>query len=167
MCARFYVKIRVQRGLSIDDGILAFGVSCLIASTGIFLASVDKLYLLAAFQSGVRGLKIPNDFLQQVFVLEKLLIFTTVLLWCCIVAVKLSYLLLFKRLIDRLRPFITYWWFVVAFNGIPSIYGVVLPFVICPSFASSKTCGSPVSSPTGDFDYMTNLRQSNACPERT
>ncbi|KAL8724939.1 MAG: hypothetical protein Q9181_006608 [Wetmoreana brouardii] len=53
-------------------------------------------------------------------------------------AVKFSFLFLFRKLIDRIPPLITYWWFVIAFNIVAFGYGLSTYFLICPRFNDPK-----------------------------
>lgn len=139
-CARFYIRIGVQKTFSIDDGVLLFGVCCLIAGMGLLLNFADQMFLVGATESGMPNIELPPDFIEQAFDYQKLVTVALILTWCAIVAVKFSYLFLFRKLIDRLPPMITYWWFVVVFNGIISAYGATIYIAACPNFYSLKSC---------------------------
>ena len=139
-CARFYIRIGVQKTFSIDDGVLLFGICCLIAGMGLLLHFDDKMFLVGATESGMPNIQLPSDFIEQAFDFQKLVTVALILTWCAIVSVKFSYLFLFRKLIDRLPRMITYWWFVVAFNGIISAYGAAVYIAACPDFYSLKSC---------------------------
>ncbi len=130
----------MQKSFSIDDGVLVFGVGCLIAAMTLLFIFVDRMYLMGAIESGTPGIELSLDIIKEVFDFHKFVTVGLVLTWCSIVSVKFSYLFLFKRLIDRLRPMIIYWWFVAVFNAIISVYGAVVYFAICPQFYSLKSC---------------------------
>ena len=138
--ARFYVRIHVQRQFSIDDGILLFGVACLMSAMALLFTFADRMYLVGAVEAGVTDIDLPSDFIQQAFDFHKLVTVALVLTWCSIVSVKFSYLFLFKRLINRIRPLIIYWWFTAVFNGMISIYGGIVYGVACPEYYSLKAC---------------------------
>jgi hypothetical protein len=140
--ARFYVRIHVQRQFSIDDGILLFGVACLIAAMALIFTFVDGMYLIGVAEAGMSEIELPSDFIQQAYDFQKLVTVALVLTWCSIVSVKFSYLFLFKRLINRIRPLVIYWWFTVVFNAMTSIYGAIVYGVACPHYYSLKACES-------------------------
>ena len=44
--------------------------------------------------------------------------------WAAITTVKLSFLALFRRIIDRVRSMVLYWWFVLSYTVLVALYGV-------------------------------------------
>ena len=100
---------------------------------------VDKLYLVEALEGDSVPIGLPVDFLQQVFDFEKLVTGALVLTWCSIISVKFSYLFLFRKLIDRLRPMKIYWYIAVVFNAVVSIYGLIIYAVVRPWYCTSDT----------------------------
>ena len=96
-------------------------------------------YVLQAIEPGKQGIK-TSDVFKEAFDFHKFVTIGLILTWCSIVSVKLSYLLLFKKLVDRLPRMIAYWWFVAAFNAIISVYGAVVYIAVCPQFHSLKAC---------------------------
>lgn len=130
----------MQKSFSVDDGVLLFGVSCLIAAMALLFTYVDKLYLVGAVQSGAPGIELPSDFIEEAFLFQKLGAAALILTWCSIVSVKFSYLFLFKKLIDRIPPLIIYWYFVAAFNAAVSAYGAAVYIAACPECYSLRSC---------------------------
>jgi hypothetical protein len=102
--ARFYVRSHVHRLFFIDDSTLLFGVACLISAIALPFAFVDKMYLIGAVEAGMTDIELPSDFIQQVYDFQKLVAVALILIWCSIISLKFSYLLLVKRLINRIRP---------------------------------------------------------------
>lgn len=141
-CARFYIRIRIQKSFAIDDGILLIGIACLISATAVLFTAFDKMYLVGAAEAGASGLTFPLDFMEQAFDFQKLAVVSLILTWCCIVSVKFSYLLLFRTLADRIRPMAIYWWFAAIFNAIVSAYGAAVYILACPDFYNMKSCMS-------------------------
>lgn len=140
-CARYYIRIFIQKQFSSDDGILLFGLACLIAAIGVLLTIVDKMYLIGASESGnLTDVPLPDDFIEQAYVFQKMVTVSLVLTWCSIVSVKFSYLFLFRRLIGRIPKMTTYWWIAVVYNAMISIYGGIVYGVACPDFYSLKAC---------------------------
>ena len=105
----------------------------------ILLTIIDKLYLVEAVNAGVQ-IELPPDVIEQAFAFHKFSVVALILSWCSIVAVKFSYLFLFRKLIDRMPRMITYWWVAGAFNGLISAYGTTVYVVTCPYFYNLKEC---------------------------
>ena len=139
--ARYYVRIRLQKEFSSDDGILLFGIVCLLVAMGLLSTFIDKMYVVGASQSGnLVGVPLPSDFLQQAYDFQKFVTIAMVLTWMSIVSVKFSYLFLFRRLISRLTYMAWFWWFAVVYNGVISIYGGAVYGIACPHYYSLKSC---------------------------
>ena len=130
----------MQKTFSIDDGVLLFGVGCLIAAMGLLFTLIDDMYLVEVTEAGTPGVVLPSDFLEDAFNFQKYVAVALILTWCSIVSVKFSYLFLFKKLIDRMPPMIMYWWFVAVFNAIISAYGATVYIAACPEFYTFKSC---------------------------
>lgn len=141
-CVRYYVRIYIQRQFSIDDGILLFGIACLVSAIVLLHSFIDELYLVGALQEGTPGISLPSDFISQAFDFGKLSTVAQVLTWCSLASVKFSYLFLFKKLIDRIRPMIIYWWVTAVFNALTSLYIAAVYMVVCPYYYSTKACKS-------------------------
>lgn len=98
------------------------------------------MYLVGATETGMLGVVLPADFIQQAFEFHKLVTVALILTWFSIVSVKFSYLFLFKRLIDRMPLMVIYWWVVAVFNGLISAYGAAVYIAACPDFYNMKSC---------------------------
>ena len=98
---------------------------------------VDDLFLVEALAGDTIPANLPVDFLQRVSQFEKLVVGALVLTWCAIISVKFSYLFLFRKLIDRIRPMVLYWWVAVIFNALISIYGIVIYAGIRPWYCTT------------------------------
>ena len=127
----------MQKQLSIDDAILLFGILCLIVAMVLLYIFVDDLFLVEALAGNTIPDDLPVDFLQRVFQFERLAVVGVVLTWCAIISVKFSYLFLFRKLIDRLRPMVVYWWVAVGFNALVSVYGIIIYAAIRPWYCTS------------------------------
>lgn len=138
-CTRLYVRIFVQKQFAIDDGILLFGVGCLICAMALLYNFADEMYLVGAVEAGMTGIKIPPDFILQAFYYHKMGTISLILTWCSIVSVKFIYLVIFKKLIDRIRSMLIYWWFVAVFNAIISAYGIAIYIAACPYFYQARS----------------------------
>lgn len=140
VCSRYFIRLRIQREFTIDDGILLLGVFCLITGMGLLPTFLDEQYIVVgALEYGnPTGAPLPSDFIEQAFRSQKYNTLAMVLTWTSIVCVKFSYLFLFKRLITRLPYMVGYWWFTAGYNAIISIYGATVYGIACPYFYSFK-----------------------------
>lgn len=137
-CARFYIRIRVQKQLSLDDAFLLFGICCFICALAILFTYIDDMYMTAAFLFHFKNMELSPDFVQKSFYYHKMGAVSMTLTWCSIVSVKFSFLFLFRRLIDRVTVMVTYWWFITVFNVAIAGYGAAAYFLACPYFYSLK-----------------------------
>ena len=135
--SRFYIRIRIQREFGLDDAILLFGTGCLIAAMVLLFKFANQLYESEAPVYSPNPQIGPN-FMEDVSYFRITSAVALVLTWCSLVAVKFCYLALFKKLVDRIRPMVIYWWVVVIFNAAVSVYGVTVYMVSCPYFHSLK-----------------------------
>ena len=142
MCARYYIRIAIQKEFALDDAFLAFGMTCLIAAMVLLHINMDNMYftetlIYAPMKLG--GPPGPQD-LNHVFEFRKLVTASLILTWVTMMAVKFSFLALFKRLIDRVHSMIRYWWVVAAFNLAVTGYGASVYIVPCPKVGKESTC---------------------------
>jgi hypothetical protein len=138
--ARFYVRIRIQKQVSIDDAFLLFGICCLISALGIIYTISNEMYLVESLLFSVPNLQLPPDWMQQSFDYQKFVTVSLILTWFSIISVKFSFLFLFRKLIDRVRYMVIYWWVVVIFNLAIAGYGASVYILGCPWFYSIKAC---------------------------
>lgn len=148
---RYYVRFFIQKQLSIDDGILLFGVLCLITAIVLLYIFVDDLFLVEALEGNTIPANLPVDFLQRVSDFERLVVGALVLTWCAIISVKFSCLFLFRKLIDRLRPMVIYWWVAVGFNALVSIYGIIIYAGVRPWYCTTNSGTSSILALTHPF----------------
>lgn len=137
-CARFYIRIRVQKQLFLDDAFLIFGICCFICALAILFTYIDDMYMTAAFLFHLKNMELSPDFVQKSFDYQKMAAVSLILSWCSIVSVKLSFLFLFRRLIDRVTVMVIYWRFVAVFNVAIAGYGAAEYILACPYFYSLK-----------------------------
>ncbi|KAL8860684.1 MAG: hypothetical protein Q9178_003037 [Gyalolechia marmorata] len=139
-CARYYIRIYVQKQFTSDDGILLFGLMCLIAAISVLLNFIDQMYVVGTSESGnLVHVSLPSNFIEQAYFFQKMVTVSLVLTWCSIVAVKFSYLFLFKRLVKGLPQMVTYWWIAAIYNAMISLYGGIVYGVACPNYYSLKS----------------------------
>lgn len=129
----------------------------MISAVVLLFIFVDDLFLVEALEGNTIPADLPVDFLQQVFDFEKLVVGALVLTWCAIISVKFSYLFLFRKLIDRIRPMVIYWWVAVIFNALISIYGIVIYAAIRPWYCTTISGTSRVLALSHPYDLGNNV----------
>ena len=145
VCARYYIRLAVQKEFGLDDAFLAFGTACLVAAMVVLHISMDDMYLTEAMiYPPTRFAFQPQDS-NRVFDFRKLVTANLTLTWVALMAVKCSFLALFRRLIDRIPPLIKYWRFVVAFNLAVTAYGAFVYVIACPHFGGTRDSKSWLS----------------------
>ncbi len=130
----------MQKQLSSDDDILLFGIACLIVVMVLLFVLVDKMYMVEATETEMIGVELSSNFIEQTYDFQKLVTVTLILIWCSIISIKFSYLFLFKKLINRIRSMIIYWWFTVIFNVMISSYEAVVYVAACSDYYNIKSC---------------------------
>ena len=133
--ARLYIRIRLQKKFSIDDGLLIVALCCLIiALSMMYSCAINNMYFEEAFTTNLPGAHLPADPLQDANAFHKWATIILMLSWCAIVAVKFSFLFFFRKLIDRIPSLVIYWWIVVFLNIAVFGYGLAVQYVSCPYF---------------------------------
>ena len=138
VCARYYIRITVQKEFALDDTFLAFGTACLIAAMVVLYITMDNMYLTEALTYAPSHVASPPQDLNQVFEFRKFVTVCLTLTWVAMMSVKFSFLALFRRLIDRMPSLIRYWRVVVAFNFAVTCYGASVYVIACPHFSGVK-----------------------------
>ena len=140
--ARFYVRLRIQKQVSIDDGFLLFGAGCLIAAIILLFLYINTMYTAEALVIGLPNVDISPNFIEDVMWFHKMIIISLILTWWSLMSVKLCFLFLFKSLVQRIRPMLIYWWIVTVFNIVVAFFGMVSYIAACPHFTSRESCVS-------------------------
>lgn len=131
VCARYYIRLAVQKEFKLDDAFVAVGTSCLVAGMVILYINMDNLYFVEAITRAPDRFTFHPQDLNRVLIFHKLVIQVGILTWVAMVTVKFAFLALFWRLIDRIPSLIKYWWVVVAFNLAATGYGISVYLFKC------------------------------------
>ena len=102
----------------------------------VLYITMDNMYYTEAMTYAPT--RIASQDLNRVFYFRKLVTASLMLASLVMMAVKLSFLALFRRLIERIPPLIKYWRVVVAFNLVVSVYGASVYVIACPHFSGTK-----------------------------
>ena len=89
---------------------------------------------------GFKDVQLSPNFIQDSFWFHKMIIVALVLTWCSLMAVKLCFLVVFKKLVERIRPMLIYWWVATVFNIAVAAYGTAVYVAACPDIQSCKSC---------------------------
>ena len=134
--ARLYVRIHLQKQLSIDDGLLIVAFCCLtIALSMIYSRAINGMFFVEALTTSLSGAQLPTDPIKDANAFHKWATIILMLCWCAVTAVKFSFLFFFRKLIDRIPPLITYWWIVVFLNIALFGYEIAIQYETCPYYS--------------------------------
>ena len=137
---RLYIRLHVQKHFGVDDGLVVFGVLLLIAAMGMLYHFANMMYMFEALSLGDKDIELSFNVIQDALSFKKWVTVSLITTWVAINTVKASFLVLFRKLVDRIRPMIIYWWFVVAYTIIVGLYGITTYIVPCPKFNSFFSC---------------------------
>ena len=141
-CFRLYIRIRVQKQFSIDDGFLLLSFVFLVAGLTLLCTFMDKMYLMEALLfGGPEALaNLPSDWMEQAFDYQRKILGALLCTWLVIVCVKMSFLFFFKKLTERVRGMRIFWWVAFVYNVLACGYGVSVYVATCPEFGNIKAC---------------------------
>lgn len=140
--ARVGFRIHADRSLYLEDYIVLLGAMCLSASTGIiYIFLIDALQRNPLLLQKASADQI-NDLLKTPFAP---IYACLALSWTSIFAVKFSFLVFFRKLIDRVTKIHTLYWIVIIITLLSWLFMVVEPLTLChnPSKALGWICPSP------------------------
>ena len=140
LATRLYIRLFIQKKFFLDDGFIVFGVLLLIAAMGMLYYFVDMMFLAEALLLHDRNVDLSFVVIQDALSFEKWAAISLITSWVAVNSVKLSFLSLFRKLVDRIRPMILYWWFVLAYTIVVGLYGVSAYIAPCPTFYSFRAC---------------------------
>lgn len=129
---RSALRLRNYRRIFVDDIFLFLACAFLTVATII-------VYKISATQD-LSWLLMQPDGLQKTLVWYHQMIFAYLLLtWASIFAIKLSFLCIFRTLVDRLANMVLYWRIVVGVTVISFGFCVVEVFIECPHLKASDS----------------------------
>ncbi|KAL5342019.1 hypothetical protein BJX70DRAFT_405376 [Aspergillus crustosus] len=133
---RFWVR---KDRFAADDALLLVGLAFLIAAMAtMYQEVIDRMYLSYALLLGIEGVIPPADWRDMSSRFHLWSSISLTLVWLAFCAVKLSFLLFFRTLISRLRPWLIYWWVITMFNAVVLIYGTTIYFASCPYYFDER-----------------------------
>ena len=97
----------------------------------MYSLTIDKMYLVEALTTDLPGIELPTDLLQEVNAFRRWVSAVDVLCWCAIMAVKFSFLVLFRRLIQDIKSLMVDCYTLQYWNPRIRCLGI---FCVVPSF---------------------------------
>ena len=129
--SRFWIRGKIIKQFSWDDAAHLLGLLLLIVQVSIMSAAASQLYRIGNLEAGDDG-----NFEDGHLLFVRLNIAGVLTTWCCLYAIKFSFLLLYHRIFQISKIFIRAWWIVLAV--------VILTFWILIA-GSITECGSPLA----------------------
>lgn len=126
---RYWIRYKIIKRISWEDAAHLMGLLLLIAQVSIISWAASSIY-------GNVNLEVGDDvhFKADHSLFVRLNVAGVLLTWCCLYAIKISFLLLYHHIFQISKTFIRAWWIVLAI--------VILTFWVL--IAGSLTqCGSP------------------------
>lgn len=131
---RYWIRYKIVKRLSWEDAAHLMGLLLLIAQVSTVSWAASFIYRNANLEAGDDGDDIQFEVEHLQFV--RLNVATVLITWCCLYAIKLSFLLLYYHIFQISKTFIRAWWTVLAI--------VILTFGILIA-GSITQCGSPLA----------------------
>ena len=128
--SRFWIRGKIIKKFSWDDAAHLLGLLLLIVQVSTVSAAASQLYRVGNLEAGD-----DSQFENGHLLFVRLNIAGILTTWCCLYAIKLSFLLLYHRIFQVSEIFIRAWWIVLAV--------VILTFWILIA-GSLTACGSPL-----------------------
>ena len=87
-----------------------------------------------------KNVDLSFDTIQDSLDLEKWAAVSLIITWVAVNCVKLSFVSLFRELVDRIRPMVLYWWFVLAYTISVALFGISSYIAPYPTFYDFRSC---------------------------
>ncbi|KAL8724941.1 MAG: hypothetical protein Q9181_006610 [Wetmoreana brouardii] len=130
---RIAIRLHQHRRLFADDVPLLFGCGCLSAAAAIVYKLLPTIYIYEDWDGAAPvSAQLGHEEFEHLFWFLKMFFTFDVLSWATIYAVKLSFLLFFRKLIRRLSGMITYWKIVLATTLTSGGFNICEVFITCP-----------------------------------
>lgn len=140
---RLFIRFRFQNRLFADDYVLLFGCSSLIAAFTLTNVMFEDIYFDMSLILGPLDLVLQESasagFEDRILKYQQVSFSSEVLCWVTIFAVKMSFLLFFRQLLDRLTDLSKFWKWTVGFVIVSGIFCICSIFISCPHFGVSSS----------------------------
>jgi hypothetical protein len=133
--------VRIQRQFGLDDFFSVLGFLMLTCAMGMLYYYVEEMYVAEAILVREGDFSLSYAAIEESLDYNKWSTVSLILLWLAITSVKLSFLALFRKLVDRIPAMTKYLWFVVAYVVVVAGYGTSVYVQVCPWYYSLQACG--------------------------
>ncbi|OJD19057.1 hypothetical protein AJ78_00929 [Emergomyces pasteurianus Ep9510] len=130
---RFGLRFWKSVGFQLEDLFVVLSWLSFLAMTILYLIVLPRLYRLTAFLADG---KIYDEFMDDALFIKKIFFTTTLLLWVSLWSVKFSLLVLYRRLLSRLKTEIRLWWAVLIFTVLNLIGCIISNLTSCSSLSA-------------------------------
>lgn len=162
---RFAVRLFIVKKMTIDnvlasDVLASIALATLITMAGLYVQIVPVMFDLdlAAAERPLLSSESMLEFKDRADRYLRIQFGIIILFWTCVWAVKLSILIFYKSLFDRLsRVYLYAWWAVVAFVALSYVGCWVLQFLSCKPLGSYFNIG-----PNSTFAFSPFLKLTSA-----
>ena len=141
--SRLGIRFRYQKRLLTDDYVLLFGCSTLIAAFTLVNVVYEDIYfdmfIILGPAEHVYQVSTSPGFVNRILHYQQFAFSAETLCWVTIFAVKISYLLFFRQMLDRLKRLITYWRVTMGIVVISGLFCICSIFISCPHFGVSSS----------------------------
>ena len=122
------ISWREKKTVQLDDALLILSCLFLICATGVLYAALDSVYELNSLVA------IPPNIIELINTFQRDEMAFLIVSWFAVFSVKYSFLIFFRRIIDRLPYMIMYWRVVMVFTTLVFAWSIATPFVSCSKF---------------------------------
>ena len=130
--ARTTFRVYEFRRIDADDCFLILAMFCLTGT--VALIHFVHPYALAQNEVSLGQIRPGADFASIMLQAKRLEEASSVLTWVTIYAVKFSYLMFFRKLLQRAKNMMVWWWIVTVVVSICGLVGIAFDWTICPNF---------------------------------
>lgn len=127
---RIVVRWKAAHGFGLDDYFCWAALVFYLAYSGLYVSIFPKIYTFQDIKEG--KMQLPPDFQEQYTKMLLSILATNIMFWTALWCVKISLLLMFRRLIERVGSMYRMIWYgVLIFNVVVYIIAVVSGLVSC------------------------------------
>ena len=143
--ARTSIQVQQYRRLRLDDYTLIFGCITFIAASVLLYISLDAVYWITGVTTDpsdpavLRFITAPN-FAEELSHHQRIVFAYLTLTITTIFAMKLTFIIFFRPMVDKLPYMIMYWKGLLIFTLVSYIFTMLSNYIECPHFGFSA-CG--------------------------
>ncbi|KAK2810242.1 hypothetical protein FQN50_003212 [Emmonsiellopsis sp. PD_5] len=134
LLTRFGVRFSKSRGLIWEDLFVVLSWLSFLAMSILYIIVIPAVYRVSGVMSGTSPLYATME--KDALSMKKIFFATTLLLWVSLWSVKLSLLVLYRRLLAGLPTEIRLWWGILIFTLLAFIGCVISNFTSCNSMSA-------------------------------